>query len=134
MASLNKVMLIGNVGRDPEMRYTPSGSPVTNFSIAVNRRWTGRDGQPQEETQWFSVDCWNKLAETANQYVTKGKQVFVEGRIALHEWDDRNTGEKRSSLRVTANELVLLGSRGEGGDFEQRATSAPTDDLDNMPF
>lgn len=133
MAGLNKVMIIGNLGRDPEMRYTPSGTAVTSFSVATSRRWTDRDGQQREETQWFTVDCWNKLAETANQYLSKGRQVFIEGRIALEEWDDRQTGEKRARLKVTALDLVMLGSRGEGGEMESRG-EAPVEDLDNMPF
>ncbi|HZS93669.1 MAG TPA: single-stranded DNA-binding protein [Chloroflexota bacterium] len=133
MAGMAKVMIVGNLGRDPEMRYTPSGTAVTNFSVATSRRWTDREGQQREETQWFNVDCWGKLAETANQFLSKGRQVFIEGRISLDEWDDRNTGEKRARLKVSATDLVLLGTRGEGGDMEPRGES-PVEDLDNMPF
>src|ERR671939_344533 len=94
-ASLNKVMIIGNLGRDPEMRYTPSGSPVTNFSVAVTRRWNSPDGESREETEWFNVTCWNKLAEIANQYLSKGRQVYIEGRLRTRSWEDQQTGEKK---------------------------------------
>lgn len=141
MAGLNKVILIGNLGRDPEMRYTPSGSPVTNFSMAVSRRWTSKDGEQREETDWFTVNCWDKLAETANEYLAKGKQVYIEGRVRIHTWDDQTTGEKRSRLEVVATSLVLLGQRGEqSGGSEQsgggEATSPVTEnaEFDNMPF
>lgn len=136
MAGLNKILLIGNVGRDPEMRYTPSGSAVTNFSLAVSRRYQGQDGEQREETEWFRVDCWNRLAEIANQYVTKGKQVYVEGRLRSRTYQDRN-GETRVSLDVTATELQLLGQRGEGDAGDQIAdrSAAPANaDFDNMPF
>jgi single-strand DNA-binding protein len=143
MAGTAKLILIGNLGRDPEMRYTPSGSAVTNFSVAVSRRFSGQDGEPREETEWFSVDCWNKLAETANQYLTKGRQVYIEGRIRLHSWDDRNTGEKRYQMRVTATDLVLLGQRGDqtgeaggpgGATAASRPAAAEESEFDNMPF
>jgi len=136
VAGLNKIILIGNVGRDPEMRYTPSGSPVTNFSIAVSRQFKGQDGESREETEWFRVDCWNRLAEIANQYVVKGRQVYVEGRLRGRTYQDRN-GETRISLDVTANELVLLGQRGDTDTADQlgdRATVPETTELDNMPF
>jgi single-strand DNA-binding protein len=113
MASLNKIMLIGNAGRDAEMRYTGQGTPVTSFTLAVNRRFTAQ-GERQEETEWFEIVCWNKLAETANQYVQKGKQVYVEGRIRARRWQGQD-GQQRTSLEVTANELVLLGSAGGAG-------------------
>lgn len=136
MAGLNKVVLIGNLGRDPEMRYLPSGSPVTSFSLAVSRRWTSREGEQREETEWFTVNCWDKLAETANQYLAKGRQVYIEGRISMTSWDDRTTGEKRSRMEVRATELVMLGQRGEereGADVGAPATSE-NPEFDNMPF
>jgi single-strand DNA-binding protein len=144
VAGLNKLTIIGNLGRDPEMRYLPSGSPVTNFSVAVSRRWTGRDGEQREETDWFNVSCFDKLAETANQYLAKGRQVYIEGQVRARTWDDQQTGEKRVSLDVRANQLVLLGQRGDqefGGDRSfggepaaSRASAADTSDFDNMPF
>jgi single-strand DNA-binding protein len=140
MAGLNKVMIIGNLGKDPEMRYLPSGSPVTNFTMAVSRRWNSREGEQREETEWFSVQCFDKLAETANEYLQKGKQVYIEGRLRTHSWDDKNTGEKKYRTEVVATNMVLLGSRGEPGmgemDRSQRSAvpSGENLDFDNMPF
>ena len=109
--SLNKVLIIGNVGRDPEMRYTPNGSPVTTFSVAVNRRWTGQDGQAQDETEWFNVVAWSKLAETCSQYLSKGRSVFVEGRLRTRSWDDQN-GQKHYRTEVIAQDVKFLDSTG----------------------
>jgi single-strand DNA-binding protein len=137
MAGLNKVILIGNLGRDPEMRFTPSGSPVTSFTIAVSRNYKGQDGEQREETDWFSVDCWNRLAEIANEYLAKGRQVYIEGRVRLDTWDDRNTGEKRSRLKVTATDLRLLGQRGDqdaAGSMDRAAGVTENAEFDNMPF
>jgi single-strand DNA-binding protein len=144
MAGVNKVIIVGNLGRDPEMRYTPSGSAVTNFSVAVSRNRKLPDGGTEEETEWFNVDCWNRLAEIANQYLSKGRPVYIEGRIHLDTWDDRTSGEKRSRLKVFATELQLIGSRAdnaEGGSFSNDAGASRSsagaganDDFDNMPF
>jgi single-strand DNA-binding protein len=145
MAGIAKANIIGNLGRDPEMRYTPNGSPVTSFSVAVSRRYQTSDGENREETEWFAVECWNKLAETANQYLQKGKQVYIEGRIRTETWDDRTTGEKRFRIKVVANEMQMLGQRGDqpGGsadDFgggQQRSSRGPAGEdfeLDTMPF
>ncbi len=108
MASLNKVMLIGNVGGDPEMRYTPSGKPVTSFSLATSRRYTTSGGESKEETDWFRISVWGKLAEVCNQYVTKGRQVYVEGRLHARSWEGQD-GQARTSLEVTANQVLFLG-------------------------
>ena len=108
----NKIILIGNVGNDPEMRYTPNGNPVTSFRMATNRRYTTGDGQQHDETVWFSVSAWNRLAETCNQYVTKGMKVFVEGRLSTREWAG-NDGQMRTSLEVTASEVRFLDRPGE---------------------
>ena len=118
MAGLNKIQIIGNLGNDPEMRFTPQGTAVTNFNVAVTRRWSGSDGNPGEETIWFRVSAWNRLAEICNQYLTKGKQVYIEGRIrAPQTFTDRN-GAVRASLEITAMDMVMLGSRGGGdGDY-----------------
>src|SRR5689334_21067175 len=140
MAGLNKVTIIGNLGRDPEMRYLPSGSAVTSFSVAVTRSWKSRDGEQREETEWFTVSCFDRLAEIANEYLAKGKQVYLEGRIRLGQWDDRQTGEKRARLEVVATEMVMLGSRGDsaaapGGDQRGGFSDAPENtEFDNMPF
>ena len=108
MASLNKVILIGNVGSDPEMRYTPSGIPVTSFRMATNRRYTTSGGETREETDWFRVSVWGKQAEVCNQFVTKGRQVYVEGRVRAQAWEGKD-GQAHASLEVTANRVFLLG-------------------------
>lgn len=121
MAGIAKITLIGNLGRDPETRYTPNGTMNVRFTMAINRRFTDQSGQQQERTSWFSVTAWGRLAETADRlaqsgYLTKGKQVYVEGRFETHDYQDQQ-GQNRTSLDVTANELQLLGSRAdsEGG-------------------
>jgi single-strand DNA-binding protein len=141
MAGINKVIIVGNLGRDPEMRYTPSGSPVTSFSVAVSRRWQSRDGESREETEWFNVECWDKLAEIANQYLQKGRQVFIEGRLRTESWEDKNTGEKKYRTKVVAQEMQMLGQRGDqegAGSFAGggNRSAAPVEDteFDNMPF
>jgi single-strand DNA-binding protein len=112
---LNKVMLIGNLGRDPEVRTTPSGQPVANFTLATNRRWTDREGNRQEQTEWHRIVCWGKQAEIAGQYLRKGKQVFVEGRLQTRSWEDRKSGEKRSTTEVVCDNFQMLGGRGGDG-------------------
>lgn len=127
MAGISKVILVGNLGRDPETRYTPNGTMNVQFSLAVSRRFRDQSGQQQERTNWFRVTAWGKLAEivdglSQNGYLTKGKQVYVEGRLDPREYQD-NEGKTRTSLDVNANELQLLGSRadaeggGGGGQF-----------------
>jgi len=121
MAGISKVILIGNLGRDPETRYTPNGTMNVQFTMAVSRRFNDQSGQQQERTNWFRVTCWGKLAEiadnlTQNGYLTKGKQVYVEGRLDPREYQDQQ-GQTRMSLDVNANELQLLGSRGDGDQF-----------------
>ena len=112
-SSLNKALLIGHLGKDPEIRYTADGSPVANFSLATNEVWTDKNGTRQERTEWHNIVAWTKLAELAKRYLTKGRQVYVEGRIRTREWDDRE-GNKRRTTEIVASTLVLLGSRGEG--------------------
>ena len=107
---LNKVMIIGHLGRDPEMRYTPSGRPVTTFSVATNRSWSTSDGERRTDTEWFNVVAWNKLAEICNQYLTKGQQVYIEGRLQSRRWEDSN-GTKHTSVEIVANEMIMLGDR-----------------------
>lgn len=135
MAGFAKITIIGNLGSDPEMRYLPSGDAVTNFNVAVNRRRRTRDGEDREETDWYRVACFRKLAEIANEYLSKGKQVYVEGRPRLSTWDDNQTGEKRARIEIEANELQMLGSRGDTGVEGRGGSSAPENtDFDNMPF
>lgn len=105
---LNKVMVIGSVGRDPEMRYIPSGKPVTSFSVATTRSWTNSEGERREETEWFNVVAWGNLAEICKQHVRKGQQVYVEGRLQTRSWEDHE-GKKRFRTELVANEMILLG-------------------------
>ncbi len=115
MPSLNKVMLIGNLGRDPEVRFTPDGSPVASFSIATSETWTDKSGTRQERTEWHNIVAWNKLADLAKRYLAKGRPVYVEGRIRTREWDDRD-GNKRRTTEIIASQMVLLGSRPPGAE------------------
>ncbi len=115
MSSLNKVMLIGNLGRDPEVRFTPDGSPVASFSIATGETWTDKSGNRQERTEWHNIVAWNKLADLAKRYLSKGRQVYIEGRIRTREWDDRD-GNKRRTTEIIATQMVLLGSRPQGAE------------------
>jgi len=138
-----KVVIVGNLGTDPEMRYTPSGSAVTNFNVATNRRWTGSDGQQNEETCWFRVSVWGKTAEVCNQYLSKGRQVLVEGTLRPDPetggpriWTDQN-GQPRASFELTGRDVKFLGTRGDGGgDFggDSGAGEAPGLTEDEIPF
>lgn len=137
--SLNKVMLIGNVGRDPEMRYLQSGEPVTTFSVATNRRWTGSDGQQHEETEWHNVVAWRKLAEQCNEYLNKGRKVYIEGMLKTRSWDDQATGQKKYRTEIVAQSMVMLDQRprDEGGFDREDRGGGPGDipiDLDDTPF
>ena len=107
MASLNKIMLIGNVGSDPEMRYTPNGKAVTSFRMATNYRYIGSDGERKEETEWFRVSVWGKQAESCNQFLSKGRRVYVEGRLHSRSWEGQD-GQMRTSLEVSANRVIFL--------------------------
>ncbi len=117
MANLNRVFLIGNLTRDPEVRYTPKGTAVADLGLAVNRVFTAEEGERREEVTYVDVVLWARLAEIAEQYLKKGRSVFIEGRLQLDSWDDKQTGQKRSKLRVIGETLQMLGSRSdaEGG-------------------
>lgn len=108
--SLNKVMIIGNLGQEPEMRFTPSGSPVTSFSVATNRVYNTPEGERKEETEWFNVVTWNKTAETCNQYLTKGQKVYVEGRLHSRTWDGQD-GQKHTRVEIIASRVIFLDRR-----------------------
>jgi single-strand DNA-binding protein len=127
---LNKVILIGNLGKDPEVRSLPSGQPVATWTMATSRRWRDKNGQKQEQTEWHQIVCFGKQAEIAGQYLQKGKQIYVEGRIQTRSWDDRNTGEKKYRTEIVCDNFQMLGQR--GGDFEhsdrQAAQAGPTYD------
>ena len=112
---LNKVMIIGHLGKDPEMRYTPSGRPVTNFNVATSRSWNTSDGERRTETEWFNVVAWSSLAEICNKYLVKGQQVYVEGRLQSRSWED-NDGRRHTSVEVVANEMIMLGKRQSSND------------------
>lgn len=139
-----RISLIGHLGRDPEMRYTPGGSAVTNFSIATNRKWKNSDDEPQEETTWWRITCWGRLAEVTNEYLSKGRQVSVEGRMnqdaetgAPRIWTG-DDGVARTSFEVTASEVLFLGGGGDrpsaGADDLPDAPSPSTDKDDEIPF
>jgi len=112
MASFNKIIVVGYLGRDPELRYTPDGTPVCNFTIATTERKKDKTGEMQEHTTWFRVNLWRRQAEVANQYLSKGKQVYVEGRLSTNEYQDRE-GNTRTSLEINGTDIQFLGSRGE---------------------
>ena len=133
--TMNKMIVIGNVGSDPEMRYTPNGNPVTSFSVATNRRWNSADGEQQEETEWFRVSTWNRLAETCNQYLTKGKKVYVEGRLRSRSYEARD-GETRFVMEVNATEVRFLDpAGGRSEDFPRGDGDGDSGmDVDNLPF
>ena len=140
MASVNKVILVGNLGRDPEIRYTQAGEPIANFSLATSEKWTGKDGQKQERTDWHRVEVFGKQAQVVRDYLTKGRSVYVEGQIRYEDWTDKD-GNKRNSTRIRVNQfngrIVLLGGRGgEGGgrgDAGPRGGGAETEDAGPAP-
>lgn len=111
---LNKVMIIGLLGRDPEMRYTPSGRPVTTFSVTCNRSWNSADGERHVETEWFNVVTWGNLAEICNQYLSRNQQVYIEGRLQSRRWED-SQGCKHTSVEIVASEMMILGDRRSNG-------------------
>jgi single-strand DNA-binding protein len=116
MASFNKVMLLGNLTRDPEVKYTPKGSAVADIGLAVNRTYTTDGGEKREETTFVDVTMWGRQAEIAGEYLKKGRPLFVEGRLQLDTWDDKQTGQKRSKLRVVCENFQMLGSRDGGSE------------------
>jgi len=136
MASLNKVMLIGNLTRDPEIKYTPKGTAIADIGLAVNRNYTTESGEKREEVTFIDVTLWGRVAEIVGEYCKKGRPLFVEGRLQLDQWDDKQTGQKRSKLKVVGDNIQLLGGReggggggqsgggGGGGDYEERPPSS----------
>jgi single-strand DNA-binding protein len=125
---LNKVMIIGNLGREPEMRYTPSGRPVTTFSVATSRSWNTSEGEKHVETEWFNVVAWSNLAEICKQYLTKGQQVYIEGRFQTRHWDDQE-GNKHTSVEIVANEMIILGERRETSEASAEPESAEEEEF-----
>lgn len=117
--SFNKIILVGNLGRDPEMRYTPQGTPVCSFSLATNERRKDKTGEMQDQTTWFRITIWGRQAETASQYLTKGRPVYIEGRLRVEEWTDRD-GKPRHTLEVTATDMQFIG----GGNRTEDSTTS----------
>lgn len=134
-SSLNKVMIIGNVGKDPELRYTPDGTPTARFSVAVTRRWNTPDGERKEETEWFTVVAWRKLAEICGNYVQKGRKVYVEGRLQTRRWTDPQGVEKRFVDLIASDVQLLDRPKGQPGSEEESAPAAETEEADSgIPF
>jgi len=117
--SLNRVQLIGNLGKDPEIKYTPQGTPVAKLALATNERFKDKSGEWQDRTEWHNVVLWQRMAEIAGEYLKKGGKVYIEGRLQTRSWDDKQTGQKKYMTEVVASDMILLGGRGEGtgGDF-----------------
>jgi single-strand DNA-binding protein len=142
MGSVNKVILVGNLGRDAEVRYTPGGAAVARFSIATTEVWNDKSGQRQERTEWHNIDLWGKQAESLSEYLVKGKQVYVEGRLQTDEYTDKE-GQKRKSTKVRCERVVLLGSGGRGSgsggggssyDRSDRGSAAPSHEEPGEPL
>jgi single-strand DNA-binding protein len=141
MASVNKVILIGNLGRDPEMRYMPSGDAIANFSIATTDTWKDKDGQKQERTEWHRISVFGKLAEICGEYLKKGAPVYVEGKLQTRKWQDKE-GNERQTTEVVADRMQMLGGRSTASENEQPSVneagsnvpSTDFDDLDSVPF
>jgi single-strand DNA-binding protein len=125
--SVNKVILIGNLGKDPEVKYTPQGTPVAKFTLATNERFKDKDGNWQDRTEWHNITAWARTAEIVGEYLKKGGKVYIEGSLRTHSWDDKTSGQKKYMTEIHVNDLVLLGGRGEGsggGDFKESSRGA----------
>ena len=137
MDGLNKIMVIGNVGTDPEMRYTPSGSPVTSFRLATSRSYTGQDNERKQETEWFTVVAWNQLAEQVNQYLSKGRRAYVEGRLHSHSFQGSD-GQTRFRNEIVANRVLFLDRPGGEQQYDESAGSTELESVaagaDDLPF
>jgi len=135
MASLNKVMVIGNLGSDPEMRFTPNGNPVTSLRVATSRVYTTTEGERKQETEWFTVVAWNKLAESCNQFLTKGRLVYVEGRLRTRTWESQD-GQKHYRTEIIAGAVTFLDRQASAALPEEKVTEAEIGELEpeNIPF
>ncbi len=122
--SVNKVILVGNLGKDPEVKYTPNGVPVAKFSLATNERFKDKSGEWQDRTEWHNIVVWQRLAEIVGEYVKKGSKIYIEGKLQTSSWEDKQSGEKKYRTEVVAHDLVLLSGRGdgEGGGGEGRSS------------
>jgi single-strand DNA-binding protein len=138
MSGVNKVILVGNLGRDPEIRYTKAGQAVASFSLATSEKWTDKDsGEKHEKTEWHRIVAWGKLGEICGEYLSKGKQVYIEGRLQTRKWED-NDGNEKHTTEIVANNMTMLGQRGlaDGSGHQSSGSSAPPEDFedDDIPF
>jgi single-strand DNA-binding protein len=134
MANLNKVMLIGNLTRDPEVKYTPKGQAVAEIGLAINHSYSTASGEKREETTFVDIELWGRQAEVAGEYLKKGRSVFIEGRLKLDTWDDKQSGQKRSKMRVVGEMMQMLGGKGEGGPGGGGGGGgAPRDEYNDAP-
>ena len=134
--SVNKVIIVGNLGQDPEGRFTPQGTAVTNLSVATNESWKNQNGELQDRTEWHRVVMYGKMAETANEYMKKGQMVYVEGRLATNEWEDQNK-IKRRTTEIRCDNFTMLGRRSDSSQYNPGANTKKTEDLDqddDLPF
>ena len=135
MASFNRVVLMGNLTRDPEVRYTPGGTAVAELGLAVNRSWFDKQAQQKkEETTFVDVAVWGRTAEVAGEFLTKGRSVLIEGRLHLDQWDDRETGKKRSKLKVVGEQMTMVGGRNDGGGRPPASGASSPNNTDDVPF
>ena len=132
MASVNKVILLGNLGNDPEVRYTPSGKTVANFSLATTEQWTTKDGAKEEKTEWHRIVAWGRLGEICGEYLHKGKQVYIEGKLQTRAWEDRD-GNKRYTTEVIALGMQMLGAAERDGGRKTREEYGPVDEPQTIP-
>jgi single-strand DNA-binding protein len=139
MASVNKVILVGNLGSDPELRYTPSGKAVASFNLATHEKWTGKDGEKNERTEWHRIVAWDRLGEICGEYLHKGSQIYIEGRLQTRSWEDKD-GNKRSTTEIITQTMQMLGSPGaKAGTAKSAEESFPTEQPitvpeDDIPF
>ncbi|HYD35918.1 MAG TPA: single-stranded DNA-binding protein [Vitreimonas sp.] len=126
MASVNRVILVGNLGRDPEMRYMPSGDPIANFSIATTDSWKDKSGQKQERTEWHRISMFGKLAEIAGEYLHKGSQVYIEGRLQTQKWVDKDSQEERQRTEIIADRMQMLGGKSSNDGSTQSSSPQPS--------
>ncbi len=132
--SVNKVILVGNLGKDPEVKYTPSGTPVAKFSLATNERYKDKGGEWQDRTEWHNIVAWQRLAEIVGEYVKKGSKIYIEGRLQTSSWEDKQSGEKKYKTEIVASDLVLLSGRGEGGGEHEGGRSSSRSAAANSSF
>jgi len=144
MSGVNKVIIVGRLGADPEVRYTPGGQAVARLSVATSENWTDKQGQKQERTEWHRIVVWGKLAEVCGQHLSKGRQVYIEGRLQTRSWDDKTSGQKKYSTEINASTVQFLGAAGGGASPQavsrdpefaaDKSTAAPVDFVPEPPF